>query len=1078
MLAYSYETTDSDNMPEVVLNGVPVRFPFEPYEVQKTYMSKVIDCLQRGENGILESPTGTGKTLCLLCSTLAWLEIKKAEYKSHMQISSGQDTPDFLSSLSSQLKAAAGQMWGDKNAPPKIIYSSRTHSQLSQAISELKRTSYSYLRVAIMGSRDQMCVHPEVSKEGNNNLKVHMCQSKVKSKTCYFNTQVEAKRDEPELRQKVLDLEDLVKFGKKKSFCPYYMARELKQDADIIFLPYNYLLDPKSRKAHGIELQGNIIIFDEAHNVEKVCEEAASLQIRSTDLALCIDEVTQVMKKLQDISEGSDIAANASSQGLPDDFSPDDLYTLKALFLELEKAVDDIVLPTDGSGSTFPGSYMFDLLEKADITHHKKAIILEVLDKLIQYLTTNSASPFQRKGAGLQKFSDLIKIVFSKDAFTLQHMEFVKQCYKVHVNIEEPKKKPGGRQDGWGAPRPNPLNSKVGRLISYWCFNPGFGMKDLSELGVKSIILTSGTLSPIDSFTAELQVPFPIQLENPHIVQRHQVWVGIVSNGPDGFNLNSSFKNRSDPRYINSLGQTILNFSRIIPDGLLVFFPSYPIMRSCRDEWQNSGIWSKISVGKPIFVEPQTKDEFNSAMEEFYQKINDPSQKGACFLAVCRGKVSEGLDFADRNGRAVIITGLPYPPFKDPRVILKQKYLEETRCKYKRGLTGQAWYQLEASRAVNQAVGRVIRHKDDFGAIILCDSRFSAASFKAQLSAWIRPYIHVYNMFGPAMRDIIQFFRNAQTLLPQPEAKSNGRPAISVEYETNEALALPSVSAQAFQAGPSRHLISDSTKKKMAEALSKEADFNNIWSNMNYAKSGDAENVVKCDGSIFTALEQKSSVVNFNSCNISSENLSNYTSIKVQNKKRKIKIVSKSDSTDTIGSVEKQDSQSSLIQVLKASNQKENSSPDMFELGSSSTSQESSGTSQENKTFSQENFLKPPTSLGVQVNIAASSTKPLLTVEPSTSKKDCEDKKLNSVAAYIHEVKSSLSKEKYADFSAAVKNYKQSSDYERVVDILTSLFIDNPQHHRLFRKFEQFLIKDHRPMFRDTCSQMLQKQLH
>nr|XP_053647148.1 LOW QUALITY PROTEIN: regulator of telomere elongation helicase 1 homolog [Cherax quadricarinatus] len=943
-------------MPEVVLNGVPVRFPFEPYEVQKTYMSKVIDCLQRGENGILESPTGTGKTLCLLCSTLAWLEIKKAEYKSHMQISSGQDTPDFLSSLSSQLKAAAGQMWGDKNAPPKIIYSSRTHSQLSQAISELKRTSYSYLRVAIMGSRDQMCVHPEVSKEGNNNLKVHMCQSKVKSKTCYFNTQVEAKRDEPELRQKVLDLEDLVKFGKKKSFCPYYMARELKQDADIIFLPYNYLLDPKSRKAHGIELQGNIIIFDEAHNVEKVCEEAASLQIRSTDLALCIDEVTQVMKKLQDISEGSDIAANASSQGLPDDFSPDDLYTLKALFLELEKAVDDIVLPTDGSGSTFPGSYMFDLLEKADITHHKKAIILEVLDKTskidIQYLTTNSASPFQRKGAGLQKFSDLIKIVFSKDAFTLQHMEFVKQCYKVHVNIEEPKKKPGGRQDGWGAPRPNPLNSKVGRLISYWCFNPGFGMKDLSELGVKSIILTSGTLSPIDSFTAELQVPFPIQLENPHIVQRHQVWVGIVSNGPDGFNLNSSFKNRSDPRYINSLGQTILNFSRIIPDGLLVFFPSYPIMRSCRDEWQNSGIWSKISVGKPIFVEPQTKDEFNSAMEEFYQKINDPSQKGACFLAVCRGK------------------------------------------------------------------------------------------------------------------------------LPQPEAKSNGRPAISVEYETNEALALPSVSAQAFQAGPSRHLISDSTKKKMAEALSKEADFNNIWSNMNYAKSGDAENVVKCDGSIFTALEQKSSVVNFNSCNISSENLSNYTSIKVQNKKRKIKIVSKSDSTDTIGSVEKQDSQSSLIQVLKASDQKENSSPDMFELGSSSTSQESSGTSQENKTFSQENFLKPPTSLGVQVNIAASSTKPLLTVEPSTSKKDCEDKKLNSVAAYIHEVKSSLSKEKYADFSAAVKNYKQSSDYERVVDILTSLFIDNPQHHRLFRKFEQFLIKDHRPMFRDTCSQMLQKQLH
>lgn len=46
-------------------------------------------------------------------------------------------------------------------------------------------------------------------------------------------------------------------------------------------------------------------------------------------------------------------------------------------------------------------------------------------------------------------------------------------------------------------------------------------------------------------------------------------------------------------------------------------------------------------------------------------------------------QVSEGLDFADRNGRAVIITGLPYPPLKDPRVKLKQKYLDEARCRRK-----------------------------------------------------------------------------------------------------------------------------------------------------------------------------------------------------------------------------------------------------------------------------------------------------------------------------------------------------------------------------------------------------------
>lgn len=47
------------------------------------------------------------------------------------------------------------------------------------------------LQMAVLGSRDQMCIHPEVSKETNNNTKVHMCQMRVKAKTCYFNNQVE-----------------------------------------------------------------------------------------------------------------------------------------------------------------------------------------------------------------------------------------------------------------------------------------------------------------------------------------------------------------------------------------------------------------------------------------------------------------------------------------------------------------------------------------------------------------------------------------------------------------------------------------------------------------------------------------------------------------------------------------------------------------------------------------------------------------------------------------------------------------------------------------------------------------------
>ena len=48
-------------------------------------------------------------------------------------------------------------------------------------------------------------------------------------------------------------------------------------------------------------------------------------------------------------------------------------------------------------------------------------------------------------------------------------------------------------------------------------------MRDLVEEGARCVILTSGTLSPLSSFAAELQVPFPITLENPHIIASNQV---------------------------------------------------------------------------------------------------------------------------------------------------------------------------------------------------------------------------------------------------------------------------------------------------------------------------------------------------------------------------------------------------------------------------------------------------------------------------------------------------------------------------------------------------------------------------
>lgn len=159
----------------VTIRGVPVSFPFEPYEIQKAYMEKVIECLQNEANGVLESPTGTGKTLSLLCSSLAWLTIKKAQMQAQRQILSEESFIE--NTVLSGLNQAAGNSNSSNRAlygVPTIIYSSRTHSQLSQAMQELKRTAYSHMVASVLGSRDQMCIHPDIMNEEQSGIKVSL----------------------------------------------------------------------------------------------------------------------------------------------------------------------------------------------------------------------------------------------------------------------------------------------------------------------------------------------------------------------------------------------------------------------------------------------------------------------------------------------------------------------------------------------------------------------------------------------------------------------------------------------------------------------------------------------------------------------------------------------------------------------------------------------------------------------------------------------------------------------------------------------------------------------------------------
>lgn len=72
-------------------------------------------------------------------------------------------------------------------------------------------------------------------------------------------------------------------------------------------------------------------------------------------------------------------------------------------------------------------------------------------------------------------------------------------------------------------------------------------------------------------------IPFPVQLENNHVVNKSQAWCGVLEAGIDKTPLNSSYSTRSDPKYLNSLGLTVIYMMKLVPTGVLVFFPSYSL---------------------------------------------------------------------------------------------------------------------------------------------------------------------------------------------------------------------------------------------------------------------------------------------------------------------------------------------------------------------------------------------------------------------------------------------------------------------------------------------------------------------
>ena len=294
----------SSAMPIFSINGIDVDFPKDAYQCQLDYMRSTIQALNSSTNALLESPTGTGKTLSLLCSTLAWQKHTRAagaRVTHKLEYNAGPTLQGGSSSSSVRAIISDKDLKKQKVAPCTIVYASRTHSQLAQVVGELQSTNYRP-RMTVLGSRDQLCIHEKYSKLRGGALN-HACNTANTQRACSYKNNLEKYSGESTATT-VMDIEEVKQMvGFTDRVCPFFYTRELSANADLVLLPYNYLLDNSIRATLKLDWQNSVIIFDEAHNLERVASDAASFTLSSTDLAGCIVELQSVLKKLQEKKE-------------------------------------------------------------------------------------------------------------------------------------------------------------------------------------------------------------------------------------------------------------------------------------------------------------------------------------------------------------------------------------------------------------------------------------------------------------------------------------------------------------------------------------------------------------------------------------------------------------------------------------------------------------------------------------------------------------------------------------------------------------------------------------------------------
>lgn len=737
---------------------------------------------------------------------------------SALSSAAGNDEDSNLSpavrALMAQFSSSSG---GGKNeldelpeTTPKIIYASRTHSQLSQFVAELKKTAFGkdltidtvgeeamdsngeqgVVRVIALGSRKQMCIHEGVQKIGlragteamNEACRELASSSSSNKKRCEFlppmdelgRSKVLDFRDRA--MAEVRDIEDLVELGKEMKTCPYYAARTSARQAQLVTMPYNFLLQRNARESLGISLKDSVVLIDESHNLIDTILAVYTCFVTSTQITTAKGQINEYLRRFGSRLRGESEMMLRTFRRLLEG-----LERLCSRWQQDSQASEEvwtaarIVSEMGGNLDTVNFAQLERFLKDTQIARKVSGYAQRVAEKTKAAAAgTEATRPDKKSAARSKQTSDAASSPLPPSAIAAMHSL---ESFVLSLS----NRTQDGRVLLTRHKSPSDSTSTVG--LKYQLLNPSESFKSIVD-EARSVILAGGTMEPISDIRHQLVPSLGANQWSTfscgHIVPRSNLLCNVVSCGPRGTPFEFKYEKRGDPAVLDDLGNSLANFASLIPHGIVVFLPSYKFLDDVVARWRSNGIWNRLENRKRLFTEPKSTNEVEGVLRAYSAGIDaaaapgaaaKPPVTGSLLLAVVGAKLSEGINFSDRLARAVIMVGMPFPNSQSAELAERMRYVREVASKGEARTTttksmdaGQELYTNICMKAVNQSIGRAIRHQNDFAALLLLDRRYGRADIRARLPGWIRDEVKVHastgsNGFGPVMKDLGVFFR-------------------------------------------------------------------------------------------------------------------------------------------------------------------------------------------------------------------------------------------------------------------------------------------------------------------------------